>query len=62
MPNLKNSMVPQELLVVGAVLKTGIFDVLQEKPCGLDWNPRSYRVKKLNSFPAISRRELQRSI
>lgn len=36
MPNLKNPMVPQELLVVGAALKTGIFDVLQEKPCGLE--------------------------
>ncbi|MEW6697371.1 MAG: methyltransferase [Bacillota bacterium] len=36
MPNLKNPMVPQELLVVGAALKTGIFDVLREKPHHLE--------------------------
>lgn len=32
MPNLKNAMVPQELLVVGTALKTGIFDLLKDKP------------------------------
>lgn len=35
MPNLNNPMVPQELLVVGAALRVGIFDVLIEKPIRL---------------------------
>ena len=35
MPNLKNPVAPQELLVVGAALKTGIFDVLLENPSTL---------------------------
>ena len=35
MPNLRNPMVPQELLVVGAALKSGIFDALHEKPAKL---------------------------
>jgi SAM-dependent methyltransferase len=36
MPNLKNPIAPQELLVVAAALKTGIFDALREKPVTLD--------------------------
>lgn len=36
MLNLKNQMAPQELLVVGAALKAGIFDILREKPAKLD--------------------------
>ena len=36
MPTLKNPMAPQELLVAGAALKAGIFDVLREKPASLD--------------------------
>jgi biotin operon repressor len=36
MPNLKNPMAPQELLVAGAALKAGIFDALREKPASLD--------------------------
>jgi SAM-dependent methyltransferase len=36
MPSLKNPMAPQELLVVGAALKAGIFDALREKPATLD--------------------------
>jgi len=36
MPNLKNPMAPQELLVAGAALKAGIFDALREKPATLD--------------------------
>lgn len=36
MPSLKNPMVPQELLVVGAALKAGIFDFLRDKPAKLD--------------------------
>ena len=36
MPNLKNPMAPQELLVAGAALKTGIFDALREKPMTLN--------------------------
>jgi len=36
MLNLKTQMAPQELLVVGAALKAGIFDILREKPITLD--------------------------
>jgi SAM-dependent methyltransferase len=36
MPNLTNPVAPQELLVVGAVLQTGLFDVIREQPCTLD--------------------------
>lgn len=36
MQNLKNQMAPQELLVVGAALKAGIFDILREKPTTLE--------------------------
>ncbi len=36
MPNLKNLMAPQEMLVAGAALKTGIFDFLYEKPATLE--------------------------
>ena len=36
MINLKNQMAPQELLVVGAALKAGIFEILREKPMKLD--------------------------
>lgn len=36
MPNLKNPMAPQELLVAGAALKAGVFDALREKPASLD--------------------------
>lgn len=36
MPDLKNAMVPQELLVVGAALKTGIFDLLNSKPQSIE--------------------------
>ena len=36
MPNLKNPVAPQELLIVGAALKAGIFDTLHEKPAKLD--------------------------
>ncbi|AIF53221.1 methyltransferase [Pelosinus sp. UFO1] len=36
MPNLKNPMAPQELLVAGAALKVGIFDALRDKPTSLE--------------------------
>lgn len=36
MLNLKNHMAPQELLLVGAALKAGIFDILRDKPAKLD--------------------------
>ncbi|MBC8014294.1 MAG: methyltransferase [Sporomusaceae bacterium] len=36
MQNLKNQMAPQELLVVGAALKAGIFDILREKPATIE--------------------------
>ena len=36
MLNLKNLMAPQEMLVAGAALKTGIFDFLYEKPATLE--------------------------
>lgn len=36
MPNLKDPMAPQELLVAGAALKVGIFDALRDKPTSLE--------------------------
>lgn len=36
MPNLRNPIVPQELLVAGAALKSGVFDALNEKPAKLE--------------------------
>ena len=36
MQNLKNQMAPQELLVVGAALKAGIFDILRGKPATIE--------------------------
>lgn len=36
MPNLTNPMVPQELLIAGTALKSGIFDALNKKPVSLD--------------------------
>lgn len=36
MPNLKNPMAPQELMVAGAALKAGIFDALRGKPTSLE--------------------------
>lgn len=36
MPALKNPAAPQELLVVGAALKAGIFELLREKPVTLE--------------------------
>ncbi|MGI6092760.1 MAG: methyltransferase, partial [Negativicutes bacterium] len=36
MPNLNNLTVPQELLVVGAALKGGVFESLYEKPATLE--------------------------
>lgn len=36
MPNLKNPMAPQELLVAGAALKAGIFDALRGRHASLD--------------------------
>ncbi|GMA97943.1 methyltransferase [Pelosinus sp. IPA-1] len=36
MPNLKNPMAPQELLVAGAALKMGIFDALRDKATSLE--------------------------
>lgn len=35
MPNLKNPMAPQELLLAGAALKAGIFEALRDKPASL---------------------------
>ena len=36
MPNLTNPVAPQELLVVGAALQTGIFDILKQGSCSLE--------------------------
>ena len=36
MPSLTNPVVPQELLVVGAALQTGLFDALREEPGSLE--------------------------
>lgn len=36
MPNLKNPMAPQELLVVGAALQSELFDAIREEPLSLE--------------------------
>lgn len=46
MQSLKNQMAPQELLLVGAALKAGIFDILRQKPATLEELVRDFSMDR----------------